>query len=293
MWRMNKLRSPCLAALLLLALLLLQACSTVKLAYNQASTLLYWRLDSYLDFNDEQAPQVRAGLEQLLQWHRRQQLPQYAELLQRVRPMMAEPISAEQACTIVQQARELLDALPEPALAALHRLASDLSVEQLRHLERKQATGNLEWKQKWVDISAEQLASLRYEQVLSRSEMLYGSLDEAQKNAIRAGLASAVFEPQRSYAERLRRQQDLLQQLRRIQAEQLAPEPARALLRAWLKRVMVSPDPAYQRYQQAQIRESCTCFALLHKATTPAQRARAMQTLKNYEDDFRLLAAQP
>lgn len=286
---MNMPRLKVLA--LLLALLLLQACSTVKLAYNQAPTLLYWRLDSYLDFNDEQAPQVRESLQRLQLRHRREQLPRYAELLQRVRPLLAEPITAEQACAVVEQGRSLLGELAEPALDTLAWLAGDLSAEQLRHLERKQSTANLEWKQKWVDIPAEQLASLRYEQVLSRSEMLYGSLDEAQKNAIRAGLASAVFDPQRSYAERLRRQQDLLQQLRRIKTEQLAPEPARALLRAWLQRVMVSPEPAYQRYQQAQIREGCNTFARLHSATTPAQRARAQQTLKSYEDDFRQLAA--
>lgn len=281
------------ALALLLALLLLQACSAVKLAYNQAPTLLYWRLDSYLDFNDEQAPQVRESLQRLQLQHRREQLPRYAALLQRVRPLLAEPITAAQACAIVEQGRELLGELADPALDALLWLAGDLSAEQLQHLERKQSTANTEWQQKWVDISAQQLASLRYEQVLSRSEMLYGSLEEAQKTAIRAGLASAVFDPQRSHAERLRRQQDLLQQLRRIKAEQLAPEPARALLRAWLQRVMVAPDPAYQRYQQAQIREGCSTFARLHGATTAAQRARAQQTLKNYEDDFRQLAAQP
>lgn len=278
---------------LLLAVLLLQACSTVKLAYNQAPTLLYWRLDSYLDFSDEQAPQVRESLQRLQLRHRREQLPRYAELLQRVQPLLAENISAQQACAVVEQGRSLVGELADPALETLLWLASDLSTEQLKHLERKQGTASIEWKQKWVDISAEQLARLRYEQVLSRSEMLYGSLDEAQKNAIHAGLASAVFDPQRSYAERLRRQQDLLQQLRRIQAEQLAPEAARALFRAWVQRVMVSPDPAYQRYQQAQIREGCSTFARLHNATTPAQRTRAQQTLKSYEDDFLQLAAQP
>ncbi|MCX2863176.1 DUF6279 family lipoprotein [Paucibacter sp. PLA-PC-4] len=278
---------------LLLAVLLLQACSTVKLAYNQTPTLLYWRLDSYLDFSDEQAQQVRESLQRLQLRHRREQLPRYAELLQRVQPLLAESISAQQACAVVEQGRSLLGELADPVLHTLLWLAGDLSTEQLKHLERKQGTASIEWKQKWVDISAEQLARLRYEQVLSRSEMLYGSLDEAQKNAIRAGLASAVFDPQRSYAERLRRQQDLLQQLRRIQAELLGPEAARALLQAWLQRVMVSPDPAYQRYQQAQIREGCSTFARLHNATTPAQRTRAQQTLKSYEEDFLQLAAQP
>jgi hypothetical protein len=276
----------------LLLLLVLQGCSAVKLAYNQADTVLYWRLDSYVDFSEEQAPRVREGLVQFQQWHRRTQLPAYAALLARVRPQLAEAITPAQACLIFEQARGLFDASLDPAQWPLLWLASDLSEEQLRHLERKQASSDADWKKEWLSVSSERLAEARFEQWLSRSEMIYGSLDEAQKAALRAGLAASAFEPQRHFAERLRRQQDLRQALRRIRDDKLGPEPARAHLKAYLERALASPDPAYQRYAQTQIREGCATFARLHNATTPAQRAAAMQTLKGYEDDFRLLAAQ-
>lgn len=278
---------------LLLLLLLLQACSTVKLAYNQADTLLYWRLDSYVDFSAEQSPRVHEGLAQFLRWHRREQLPIYADLLQRTWPLMlAETISPEQACTLVEQARGALDTTLDPAHWPLVWLAADLSEEQLQHIERKQASSDAEWQKKWITgLSPEQWRERRFEQVLSRSEMLYGSLGEAQKAAIRAELVKSIYEPRRNFAERQRRQQDLLQVLRRIRSEkQLGIEPARAQLKAYMARALQSPDPAYQRYAQTLIREGCATFARLHQATTAAQRERAAQTLKNYEDDFRLLA---
>lgn len=279
-------------ALLLLTVLLLQACSAVKLAYNQAPTLLYWRLDSYADFSDAQSERVHDDLARYQLWHRHQQLPLYADLLQRLRPQLSEPISAEQACRIFEQARGALDGLLDPSQWTLIWLAGELSEEQLLHIERKQASGNAEWRKEWLGLRPEQLLEHRFEKLLSRSEMLYGSLDEAQHAALRAGLAASVFDPQRSYAEQLRRQQDLLQTLRQIRRERPDIEPARVQLRAYMARAVESPDLAYRHYLQALIREGCAGFSRLHNATTPAQRAKAVQTIKSYEDDFRQLAAQ-
>jgi Family of unknown function (DUF6279) len=288
----RRLSVPLLFFPLLVLLLALQGCSAVKLAYNQADTVLYWRLDSYVDLNEDQAPRVREGLAQFQQWHRRSQLPAYAALLARVRPQLADAITPTQACLVVEQARDLVEASLDPAQWPLLWLAGDLSEEQLRHIERKQASSDADWKKEWLSGTPERLAETRFEQWLSRTEMLYGSLEEAQKSALRAGLAASSFDPQRQFAERLRRQQDLRQVLRKIRDERLGPEPARAQLKAYLDRALASPDPAYQRYAQTKIREGCAIFARLHNATTPAQRATATQKLKGYEDDLRLLAAQ-
>lgn len=279
-------------ALLLLIALLLQACSAVKLAYNQADTLLYWRLDSYADLSSEQSPRVHEGLAQFLQWHRHSQLPIYAELLQRWRPQLAADIAPEQACLMFEQLRSAADATLDPANWPLVWLATDLDEAQLRHIERKQASSDAEWKKEWLGVTRERLLATRFDQVLERSEMLYGSLDAPQKTAIRDSLASSIFDAQRNFAERQRRQQDLRQVLRKVRSDKLSVEQARALLKASLEQAFNSPDPAYQRYSQTLVREGCATFSRLHNATTPAQRTKAMQTLKAYEDDFRLLAAQ-
>ncbi|MDN3920159.1 DUF6279 family lipoprotein [Roseateles violae] len=280
--------------LILLAALLLQACSAVRLAYNNADSLLYWRLDNYLDFSSEQAPRVRAELRQYQQWHRREQLPRYAETLRRIAPQLQGPLAPEQACALTEQIRQGLEATLDPAHWPLAWLPAELSEGQLQQLERKQARSNEEWRHKWMDAGAAELAQQRFDAALSRIEWLYGGLSSAQQGVLHAALATAsVFDAARSLAERQRRQQQLVLALRQIRAERLAPEAARARLRVYMQQQLLgSPEPAEQRYQEALLAEGCAVFARVHNATTPAQRAKAQRSLLGWAEDFRALAAQ-
>ena len=282
-----------LVALLLLLAALLPACTVVKVAYNQLDTLLYWRLDGYADFTREQAPRVQESLAQFHQWHRRTQLPAYAELLQRLRPKLAGSISPEQACSMFDQVRGAADATLDPAQWTLVWMATELTEEQLRKIEKKQASNDADWRKEWlVNMTPEKLLDARFEKALSRSEMLYGNLDGPQKAALRAGLGASSFDPSRSYAERQRREHDLLNVLRKINADKLDTEQARALLAAYMGRALLPPDLADQRYTQMLVRDGCATFSRLHNSTTPAQRAQAAVTLDRYTRDFRLLIAQ-
>lgn len=283
-----------LGALLLLFTALLSSCTMVKVAYNQVETLFYWRLDSYADFTREQAPRVHESLAHFHTWHRRTQMPLYADFLQRVRPLLAESITPAQACTVFDQARSLADATLDPANWTMVWIATELSEEQLRHIEKKQDSSDAVWRKQWlINMTPEKLLEERFDQALSRAEMLYGSLDRAQKTALRAGLSASSFNPLRSDAERQRRQQDLLNVLRKIRADKLGSEAARTLLKGYMSRALQPPEPADQRYTQTLVTEACATFSRLHNATTPAQREQASFILDRYARDFRQLASQP
>ena len=58
---------------LLACVLFLQGCSAVKLAYNQAPQLVYWRLNNYFNLTDAQADRLRSGCRP---WPRRLPSPQ-------------------------------------------------------------------------------------------------------------------------------------------------------------------------------------------------------------------------
>ena len=277
---------------LVLAGLLLVGCSTVKLAYNQAPQLLSWQLNRYLDLSQPQAERVRDELADLHRWHRDTLLPEHAGLLQKLRQQLPAPMSAEQACRAYADLRTQIDQLLARAEPSLVWLASDLSEAQIRSLQKKQADSNADWKKEWLDPPPDKLREHRYQLLLSRTEDFYGTLQEPQKAALRSYIAQSSFDPQRTYAERQRRQQDLVQVLRKIAAERGNTEQARTLLRGYLARLNTSPDAAYQRYAATLVDEGCTGFAQVHSAMTPAQRLQAVASIGAYEQDFITLAAQ-
>jgi len=284
-------RALCLTILLVWGLLL-QGCSAVKLAYNQVPQLAYWQLNRYLDLSDAQTDRVRSELDLLHQWHRSTMLPQHARLLQQVQQHLPGTVTPEQACRIYDDARIQLDAVWAQAEQQLLWLAPQLSPAQIRTLEMQQAQSNVDWKKQWLDASPEQMREQRYKQLLSRAETFYGTLDEPAREALRSYVARSSFDPQRSYVERLRRQKDLVEVLQGIAQNGSDHQRTLGLLRGYRTRYNASPDPTYQRYAQRLVEEGCEAFARMHNAMAPAQRLQAVQSLKGYERDFWVMAAQ-
>lgn len=272
--------------------LLLQGCSAVKLAYNQVPHLAYWQLNSYLDLSETQTERVRAELGDLHQGHRGTMLPRHAELLQTVQQQLPSAMSPDQACRTYDAVRTQLDKVLIQAEPTLVWLASQLTHAQIRNLQKKQASSNAAWKREWVDVTPVQLREQRFKQLLSRAETFYGTLDEPQNAALRTFIAQSSFDPQRTYTERLRRQKDLVQVLQRIAEDRANTEQGRTLLRGYITRFNTSPEAAYQRYAHRLVEEGCEGFSRVHNTMTAAQRLKAVQSVKGYEQDFLVLAAQ-
>ena len=279
--------------MLLTAVMMLHACSAIKLGYNNVQSVGYWWLNGYFDFNDEQAARLKAEMNQFHQWHRSSELPEYAELLQRAQGLVANgDVTAPQACALVTEARKQVDDITARAEAALVDIAMTFTPAQIEHLEAKYAKNNAEYRKDWLRLSPQEVRKKRYEKTLERTEMIYGKLDEPQRAVIRQQVESSSFDPQLSNTERLRRQQDTLQTLRTITTAGTTREQATQAMHGLLERYKVPPQPQYRAYVQKQWDEGCQGFALAHNAATPAQRETAVKRLKGYERDFMELASQ-
>ncbi|CAN7280049.1 DUF6279 family lipoprotein [Acidovorax sp. LjRoot129] len=281
-----------LAWTLAAAMLVLQGCSAVKLAYNQAPQLMAWQINRYLGLSDAQAERVRDELDDLHQWHRDTMLPQHAQVLQKVQRQLADNITSQQACATYAEIRTQLDQVVSQAEPKMLWLAAQLTDAQIRQLERRQADSNADWRKEWLDPAPDKLREHRFKELLSRAEGFYGRLDEPQKAALRAFIAQSSFDSQRTYNERLRRQKDLVQVLQKIAEDRTNADQTRSLLRGYLARFNMSPDTAYQRYAQTLVEEGCDGYARVHNAMTVAQRLKAVQSVKGYEQDFLVLAVQ-
>jgi hypothetical protein len=278
--------------ILALALALaLSGCSAIKLGYGNLPHLAYWWLDNYADFSDEQAPLVRDEIVRVHAWHRQQELPKVLEMVDRMEQLAPGEISAQQACGIVDEARARLKAVADHAEPAMATLLAMLTPREHRHLARKFRRNNESFHKEWVALRRPELVEKRHKQMTERLEMFYGRLEEPQRAVLRQRLELSMFDPARALVEWERRQQDLLQMLRRLSQRGVPEAEARALLRGWIERAEKSPDPVHRAYQEALLKEGCATFAAVHQSTTPGQREHAVRRLRAYQRDIRDLMA--
>ena len=286
----RRFRSRIIGVLGLLAMAgVLQACSVMKLAYNQAPDLAYWYLDDYLDLTGEQSLRVKASLSQLQAWHRQTQLPVYITALQQLQQQLPSDTTAAAACKVATDVRNNLGAVAHRAESLAAGVAVMLQPGQLKHLEKKFAKTNAKAEDEMEENREKTRQSKRYEQMLSRAESLYGTLDEPQRAVIARRLEQSRFDVRVLFAEKKRRQHDALQTLQPLANGQSSAAQAQTALRGLVERTMNPLEPVYRRYLDQLSQENCQSFAELHNSTTPAQRSKAVETLKGYEQDFRIL----
>lgn len=296
--RLRGWRQPVLLGALVGTLLV--ACSTAQLAYHQAPRLLHWWIDGQVDLSDRQADTVRQDIDALFAWHRQHELPLYASRLAQWQGLAGRDLTAAQVCGEFDALRSAGERIAERGAEALARLALQLSAAQLAHLQREQQKSNERFAEDFLEGSVEDRMETRLDQAVDRYETLYGRLSEGQRAQVLAGLRQSTFDAQRIQAERQRRQTDMIQTVRQLQAQPRsdagngngsAPAAAVQAVRDWFQRSLQSPDPTYASLSQQMERHGCEQFAALHNSTTAEQRAHARQLLQTYEADFRALAA--
>ncbi len=276
-----------------LLLALLSACSAIKLAYNNGHEVAWWWLTDYVDVQGEDKATLRQAVHQLHEWHRRDQLPSYVEMLRAWQGQMSTELSGEQVCRMVDDAMQRAAALAgaaqvleSPALQVLARL----NARQIAEMERQFAKSNRKFREKYVDVTPRDLLDNRVESGMRRAEWLYGSLGRVQEQTLRSAMMAAPWDAREAYEWRLRRQQDIMQTLRQLTQSQASTEQARAALRSMLLR-QIDPQESAERSRMLALRQqSCQVLAQLHASTTPAQRAKAQETLRGYATDLASLS---
>jgi hypothetical protein len=286
----SRIKSWIICSLLVLLLPALGGCSAIRLGYANGPQLAWWWLDGYVDFSREQAPAARAAIDRWFEWHRGTQLPEYAALLAAAQAQLPEAATPALACRWNERLREVLAPALGRAAADFAGLVPGLAEAQFAHLEQRFGKTIDEMREDFLQADPAARLKASIERTVERTERLYGSLGPAQIKVIAAGVEASPFDPELWLVERQRRQRDTVQTLRRLVADKADRDTRVAALRALVARTEVSPDPTYRAYQLRLTDYNCAFAAQIHNATTPAQRQKARDTLKGWEDDLRALA---
>lgn len=272
---------------------LLAGCSVVRIGYANGDSFVYWWLNGYVDFTNDQKSWVKAHIDRLFTWHRKTQLKEYVRILsqaqhrlQKQQPVTPAEVQAEYA-VLKKHALAVIDkAMPE-----LTDLALSLQPEQMAHLENKLASNNEKYRKDYLQGSLEKRQSRRTEQVMKHAEYWFGGLSEEQEAKIRAASEARPLNNEVWLEERMRRQQELLRMLKKIQAER----PSREAVTAMLKE-HVAASAEYFTYAEnkaffdASRDGAAEMTAVMINLATPEQKAHAVKRMQKWIEDFQELA---
>ena len=282
------------------------ACSTLKLGYENLPRLATWQADRYLALDDEQEALVTRHVGELQRWHRQNLLPVYAGFLGRIEEEVRSPVTATQ---VAAWRRELVDGwkpLARQLAPAVAELAVTLRPEQLAHLRSAIARANEKAAEKYHPADPARRPTVRYRNLVERTESFLGEASEIQMAAIHESLPASLDQAERWWRARFARQKAVVGLLEALALEKPAPAEAERRARSVLVGLFDDMDGREQDQAAEGARDGVrgragaqaaapspgdVLTARVLSLATPQQRRHLVSSLRDYRNDFRLLAA--
>ena len=275
--------------LALVVVVVAAGCSSVRLGYNNADTLLYYTLDKYLDLNPAQEELARDSIKGLLAWHRATQLDGYAQLIHAAGRRVEGQIAPDDVLALNLEMNRRLVAIGERAAPDLAALALTLQASQLERAAKKFADDDARARREVADGDAS--VEHRVGRSIERADDWFGSVTRQQEALIRAAIAQRPDSEDWWLREREQRRSDLLKLLQRIHAEQPKVDEATQWLHEYFTYLTDPLDPERRARMNEYRRGNAELIAALVNVASTQQKAVLIKKLHGYSEDFAALAA--
>ena len=279
---------------LALMLVVVAGCSSLRLAYNNGDTVLYWWLNAYVDLDRDQKGWVREDIDKLFDWHRKTQLKDYVEILRKGQKQVQGNVTQAELLADYSEIKSRTQSLLLKAAPDLADLARSLKPEQIAQMEKKFKSNNDDYRKKFLTGDQEKRQQLRYKKSMEQFELWFGSFSREQEAAIRKASDARPLDNEIWLDERTRRQRNVLNLVQKVQSEKLGKEATVALINTLIR-------DSFERLEHSERKpffdafENSTAQMVLTviKIATPAQKEHAVKRMQGWIDDFNSLATQP
>jgi hypothetical protein len=273
-------------------MLAVAACSSVRFAYNQGDTLLYWWVNAYLDLDSEQSGAVKQDIGQLFSWHRKTQLKDYEALLTSAQRQLAAGMTKDDLKADYKDIRTRTELLANKALPDLADLALSIKPEQISKMEEKFNKNNETFRRKFVKIDTDKKQKVRFKKSMEQFDLWFGGFTSEQEALIKRASDARPLDNELWLNERILRQKRIIAVLREIQQKKLNKEATIALMGTLVKDIFGRFDaPDHKAFFDAYTDSTINMILTAVKIATPAQKAHAQKRMQGWVDDFRTLAA--
>lgn len=266
----------------------LAACSTTRFAYNQLDWIIVWYLNGYFSLDEAQEEQLRDAVARNLEWHRRTQLPKYAEYLRQLERDVAGPVSPETLEQRFEQAIEFWDAAIDRMLPDVSSFFLTFTDEQVDEFIENLEDNNQELWDEYAGETPEQRMQRREKAAFKGFKRVVGRLSDDQKELIRAYLANMHDVSEYWIESRRKWQRDFRDLIKERPAEPEFSERLTAL--------MLDPnrtdDPRYRDRVDENRRIFVEMTSALSAVLTEKQRDRFAKLVSGFARDFEVLSVQ-
>jgi len=275
-------------ALLLAVCAALASCSATRIAYDNADTALRFMASSYLDLDGPQADDLRQRIVRFHQWHRASELPVYAALLRSASARAARGITAEDVAwglaSVRTRYRRLAAKAAEDAAPVLATLAS----AQVAALERRFAENNEKYARKFLAADDAKRGGAQTKRMLDHFRDFAGQLTPEQEGRIERFALAHERHVFLRFEDRRRWQHEAVAALaQKHGAQELGRDLARTFEKPELRR-----SEEFIREDKRWDEDLGRLIVDLDRSLSAEQRARVVQRLSGYAEDFSALAGE-
>lgn len=288
--RILKLNYKALRALLAVLVISVSTSGcTTKLAYDFLDWGLYWELKDYVKFTRDQRLLVKDEISQLIDWHRSEELPQYADQLEKLSKELKSGITVEQLEESYNNLRDSWQRIVIKTLPATVDIISNLNDEQVNDFFEMLIEKEGDDAKKIEKGTNARTLKKREAYVSKKIVDVIGKLNEDQKSLIAQWALSMKPTKELSLAQAI--------QWRTRMQTVLAERHNEQQLENNLMVLFANPDQlrsaSYRRVIEKNKRLIMQLLFDLNQTLTNQQRSKLVKKLKSYINDFRDLSDRP
>lgn len=288
--RILKLNYKALRALLAVLVISVSTSGcTTKLAYDFLDWGLYWELKDYVKFTRDQRFRVKDEISQLIDWHRSEELPQYADQLEKLSKQLKSGITVEQLEASYNYLKDSWQRIVIKTLPAAVDIISNLNDEQVNDFLKMLIEKEGDDAKKIEKGTHVRTVKKREAYVSKKIVDVIGKLNEDQKSLIAQWALSMKPTQELSLAQAI--------QWRTRMQTVLAERHNEQQLENNLMVLFANPEQlrsaSYRRVIEKNKRLIMQLLFDLNRTLTNQQRSKLIKKLQSYINDFRDLSGRP
>jgi len=169
----------------LIALIFLTGCSSTTFVYNRIDYLLPWYFASYVDLSRDQKNYLDELLIPFFSWHRHEELPRYAEIINSVEGLLDSEVKVENIALITLDVEESWFRLEDGLLLRIIPLAKDLTDEQINNFLQVMQTKTIESENKYLKRNDQAYQKDNYNRLRKNLRRFIGTMSKDQLDLVK------------------------------------------------------------------------------------------------------------